>query len=126
MVDDPVDVRDEIGRVAHIWEVWDPVVLEGLFEYALEFAGMLDDPTRASFFLDRDEAAVVRDLDGWTPLMFAARYNDADVVEFLLDAGADPAARDAYGSTAADLADEFNEAVRRSDVYQRLHDGRFD
>ncbi|MBQ1763864.1 MAG: ankyrin repeat domain-containing protein, partial [Aquincola sp.] len=39
-----------------------------------------------------------------TALMYAAMFNRAVIVQQLLLAGADPARRDALGSTAAELA----------------------
>lgn len=39
-----------------------------------------------------------------TPLIFAARSGDSDVVHMLLEAGADPNVRDADGKTALDYA----------------------
>lgn len=42
---------------------------------------------------------------GWTPLFFAARYNDEPaVVQVLLEGGADPDARDEHGLTPLDYA----------------------
>ena len=42
--------------------------------------------------------------DGWSTLALAARAGDAAIVEALLDAGADPAAVNATGKTALDIA----------------------
>ena len=44
------------------------------------------------------------DFAGVTPLMSAASWRHADAVRLLLDAGADPASKDAAGRTAADFA----------------------
>lgn len=55
--------------------------------------------------LDADAAlANARRDDGSTPLHLAARFDQKDAVELLLDHGADPAARDADGRTPADVA----------------------
>ena len=32
--------------------------------------------------------------DGWTPLLYAARYDHLPVVEYLVEKGADPTAQD--------------------------------
>lgn len=42
--------------------------------------------------------------NGWTPLMLAARRGSADCVRLLLEQGADVAAKNAQGRTAADIA----------------------
>jgi len=42
--------------------------------------------------------------DGWSALALAARAGDVAIVEALLDAGADPAATNATGKTALDIA----------------------
>lgn len=44
--------------------------------------------------------------DGSTALHLAARFDQADAVELLLNRGADPAARDAEGRTPADVASD--------------------
>jgi len=44
------------------------------------------------------------DSNGRTPLMYAVKYTQPAVVDFLLDRGADAGARDAAGMTAPDLA----------------------
>ena len=62
---------------------------------------------------------------GATPLHEAAFRNPApSVVAALIDAGADPSARDKGGKTAFDYA-KGNEALRGTDVYRRLNEGRF-
>ena len=64
-----------------------------------------------------------RDKDGWTPLHWAARFNeDPAAINALLQAGADPNTRTKDGRTSGDLAEE-NEALKDSDVYERLKEG---
>jgi ankyrin repeat protein len=50
----------------------------------------------------------------YTPLMLAARYNRADIIELLLKAGADAKYRNGRGMTAIKIAQQFNaeDAVR--------------
>ncbi len=75
----------------------------------------------------------MRDEYGNTPLHLAAHYTDADdsslhagdALEALLDAGANPMARNAAGQTPWDLA-RANEALRGSGGYWRLNELRFD
>ena len=63
--------------------------------------------------------------DGRTPLHLAARSTENPaVIEALLAAGANAAARDIKGLTPWDYAQD-NEALRGTDTYWRLHDGRF-
>ena len=66
-----------------------------------------------------------RDESGETPLMYAAGYNkNTEVVQALLDAGADATATNSGGETAWDLIQE-NEALKRSPAYRALNDLRF-
>ena len=60
-----------------------------------------------------------RDHTAETALLLAARYNNVEVVTRLLDAGADPHARDNLGSSAFDYA-KGNAKLRGSRVLQRL------
>ena len=62
---------------------------------------------------------------GWTPLHFAAAESETPaVVKALLAAGADPAAKDNEGKTPWRYAKE-NAALKGTEVYWRLNDGRF-
>ena len=63
-----------------------------------------------------------------TPLMLAAMYAGEDVIDALLKAGADAAARDQYGETAADLAarggrDWLAERLARRAAGRKASDG---
>ena len=49
--------------------------------------------------------ANARSADGSTPLHLAARFDQRDAAELLLEHGADPEARDGDGRTPAELAD---------------------
>ena len=86
----------------------------------------------------RRNAAVVRDLlevgvevnartkDGATPLHWAAVGTGTPaIIGVLLDAGADAAARDEDGITPWYYAQD-NRALKGSDVWWRLNEGRFE
>ncbi len=60
------------------------------------------------------------DLDGLTPLMYAAMYsNNPDVLVLLLKSGADAKVKDKKGKTALDYA-RTNEKLKGSDAYAAL------
>ena len=56
--------------------------------------------------------------DGWTPLHLAAMFGKVDVIQILLDAGADPYARDHNEKDAVDIARQFNH-FQIADMLQR-------
>lgn len=66
----------------------------------------------------RREAGLQKE-NGWTPLHYAARYSAPFVVDALLDAGADPTARDDEGRLPWDLA-SGNASLRSSATLRRL------
>ena len=66
-----------------------------------------------------------RDEDGWTPLHRTAVRNNPSVIKALIEGGEDPGARDYDGFTPFDYAQE-NEALRGTDAYRMLNDGRFE
>ena len=61
----------------------------------------------------------------WTPLHWAAEYNENPaVIATLLDAGADPKARDLDGKTPWDYA-KGREPLKGSDAYYRLSEAQY-
>jgi len=60
----------------------------------------LEDFPRARTFLAEGGIITVREIMGMNPLMLAAEKGQADIVQTLLDRGADPNAQDNRGSTA--------------------------
>lgn len=83
---------------------------------ALEMAAGSHDAGDASRVVEAIVAADqlgARNPEGATPLVVAADYGRADICELLLQAGADPAARDQYGRTPSAafgiLAEELSE-----------------
>ena len=64
--------------------------------------------------------------DGITPLHLAASANaNPSVIAALIEAGADPGARDDAGKTPFDYAKD-NEALKGTEAYWLLNDGRFE
>ena len=59
-----------------------------------------------------------------TPLSLAGLGGSAGAVTALLEAGADPNARDADGKLPFDYAGD-NEQIKGTDAYWRLNDARF-
>ncbi len=65
-----------------------------------------------------------QDFEGWTPLHVAARYGyKPEMLQALIDAGADPSIRNKRGETACDLV-SFNEfaaeEIRKNSVWNKL------
>ena len=67
-------------------------------------------PEVARLLIERGAKVNAVDKRGMTPLLYAAStdYGDASIVNLLLKAGADPAARTKEGLTATDLARKYN------------------
>ena len=67
-----------------------------------------------------------REGSGFTPLHLAAAMNsNPSMIKALIEGGADPAARDYDGFTPFDYAKE-NEALRGTEAYWLLNEGRFE
>ena len=82
-------------------------------------------PAVVKALLEAGAKVNARDNDGRTPLHYAARFSkNVEVVKTLLAAGAEPAARDNAGKTPWHYAEE-NTALKGTEVYWRLNDGRF-
>lgn len=82
-------------------------------------------PAVVKALLEAGAKVNARDNDGRTPLHYAARFSkNVEVVKTLLAAGAEPAARDNAGKTPWHYAEE-NAALKGTEVYWRLNDGRF-
>jgi hypothetical protein len=64
----------------------------------------------------------LQSLRGVTPLMLAARRDNADMVEVLLDLGADTTRVDTDGRSAADIAatPEIRDVIAKEDMARRL------
>ena len=69
-------------------------------------------------------AALTPALRGLTPLHLAARYAPS-LIAVLLDAGADPRAKAEDGRVPWDFVKD-NPALKGTDVYWRLNEGRFE
>lgn len=72
----------------------DSAIIEALFDHEIDHVGYnLDVHTAASvgdmeFLLTQDFDLDVKNLGGWTPLMYASYYDHRDLVEFLVTRGA--------------------------------------
>lgn len=72
------------------------------------------DLQKVKLLLDAGTGPNAVDFDGWTALMWAAKYGTFDIANFLLGAGADINARDRDGETALDWAirNEYADIVK--------------
>ena len=73
-------------------------------KYPLHFAAYRRDPSIANLLLQAGATVDAVTYDGWTALHWAASNGKIQVVEALLNAGADKAVKDKYGETALDNA----------------------
>ncbi len=87
-------------------EIWDKYSYQREMDVALMEAARIGatERVRAALALGADPDAVsVYEQFRYTPLHWAVMHYSRDMVELLLEAGADPSRRSAYGETAADL-----------------------
>ena len=84
------------------------------------------DPAVVIRLLDAGASIHARTVSGWTPLHTAASTHGhryvREIIETLLDRGADPAEVNSNGQTAADLAED-NPELRGTSVHARLRRG---
>ena len=102
-----VNHRDKQGRTALTWAAYDGQsnkivtdLLNAGAQVGLAEALILDDLPKARAILAEHGDITIRALSGMTPLMLAAEKGQADIVQTLLERGADPNAQDDRGSTA--------------------------
>ena len=62
---------------------------------------------------------IKRNPDGWTVLHLSAMFGKADIVQCLLEAGADPSIRDTLDKTAEDIAKHYRHH-QLADLLHRL------
>lgn len=84
----------------------------------LHYAASQDNTALIRLMLDQYAFIDATAPNGTTPLMMAAGYGSADGVKLLLEEGADPAAKNYLGYTAADFARKAG----RDEVAQTLQD----
>ena len=72
------------------------------------------------FLLDNGHCDVNDNSDDMTALMFAARDSTLEMVELLLDYGADKSYRDSRGKTAYDYAYEYANSAEKQDIIDVL------
>ena len=73
----------------------------------------------ARFLRKSPESRDMRNTDGWTGLFLAVQWARIEVVELLLDKGADMRIEDSSGRTALDQANQLNfESI--SDIFRRV------
>ena len=127
--------KDEIGKTPGDYVKANPA-LRGSSLYRMVAQVSCEDWNTQAFFERADTADVTRCLSsgakvdtrddtGATPLHLAASNSAVPaVIEVLLDAGADAAAKDAQGRLPWDHA-RSNPALKGTDIYWQLNDARF-
>ena len=97
------------------------------YEYTpLHVAAHDDDLTRVRSLVEAGAAVDARSNNGWTPLMLAAANSTTpEIVQLLLDKGANALLKNEAGERAIDLAKK-NEALMGTPAYWKLHDRSFE
>ena len=128
-----LDVRDEHGLTPLHWAAWkneNPVVVVALLEAGADLNAWADNGLTSLHWAaaGNNNPAVITTLleAGADPNMetFEDRRPLDPAIAALLEAGADPAARTLRGAVPSDYA-KTNDALKGTDVYWRLHEGRF-
>ena len=92
----------------------------------LHAAARDDDLTRVRSLVEAGAAVDARSNNGSTPLMFAAANSTTpEIVQLLLDKGANALLKNWAGERAIDLAKK-NEALMGTPAYWKLHDRSFE
>ena len=92
----------------------------------LNIAASGNDLKKVSLLLEKGAELEARGIDGWTPLMFAARNSSTpEIVQLLLEKGADALAKDKEGKKAIDHAQK-NEKLKGTPAYWKLHNKSFE
>lgn len=92
----------------------------------MELMVINDDPVFLRGILQEEERDInAMDRDGRTALMYAARFNrNPEVIELLLEFGADASLKSVEGKTAYDYAAEYNENLSDTDAFRKLYDAQ--
>lgn len=113
--DTPLHAAIESGdqkMVSHLLFRGADVTLDGLCGPPLHLAALRGNVAIAQTLLESGAHINAQDIDTETPLMNASRSNHPEMVELLLQSGADPAIENAVGQTAFDIArDAGNERI---------------
>ena len=78
------------------------------------------DPAMIDALVKRGANVNIKDLEGETPLMFAARFSSAEVVKTLIDLGADVNAKNKRGESVLAIAEMNRENIWQRDIVRLL------
>jgi hypothetical protein len=95
------------GSVAAFWLL----INHPMFAGQIHIASSRGDANEVKALLEASPILVnSKDENGWTPLHFAARYGNTEIVKILLKFKADPSGPDKAGTSPIELADLYNHA----------------